>query len=376
MERRDKARRVSALKRSWCLALCFALLNAGGLPAVFSPAAERPLTVRSIESLFLRGPFAGTAALLGALLNPPDASAQTFEIMNKLLVDGSSTFKGAALFVATTAPTAQAGAGSLYYDSAKNQLLVDYNNTGGWVPLATGTISASALSGTGSSNYDEIWTGANTLGAGLLYESGGNVGIGTASPKYMLNVSGTVGIGVASTPNNNSSLQIGLYGVTLFTNPGNYNAIDNEPFIVYNSAPTSGMAAFDTDIGAGGSATIPSVIGYGAYPYYNGTGTVTTLTAFDAGPSITAGTVTTMKGVNVGNISGATNNYDIYTNESAGANNFALYNAGAGKSYFAGNVGIGSTSPGYKLDVQGGQINASGGLCINGTCQTSWTSGG
>ncbi len=39
-------------------------------------------------------------------------------------------------------------------------------------------------------------------------------------------------------------------------------------------------------------------------------------------------------------------------------------------------VGIGTTAPSFKLDVQGGMINASGGLCINNACQTSWPSGG
>ncbi|MFH1315903.1 MAG: dockerin type I repeat-containing protein [Candidatus Woesearchaeota archaeon] len=39
-----------------------------------------------------------------------------------------------------------------------------------------------------------------------------------------------------------------------------------------------------------------------------------------------------------------------------------------------GNVGIGTTAPGFKLDVAG-QVNASG-LCINGVCQTDWTSAG
>jgi hypothetical protein len=39
-----------------------------------------------------------------------------------------------------------------------------------------------------------------------------------------------------------------------------------------------------------------------------------------------------------------------------------------------GNVMIGTTTAtNYKLDVQGGQINASGGLCINGDCKTSWS---
>jgi hypothetical protein len=39
----------------------------------------------------------------------------------------------------------------------------------------------------------------------------------------------------------------------------------------------------------------------------------------------------------------------------------------------SGNVGVGLTSPGYKLDVGGGQINAAGGFCIAGDCKTSWS---
>ena len=34
--------------------------------------------------------------------------------------------------------------------------------------------------------------------------------------------------------------------------------------------------------------------------------------------------------------------------------------------------GIGTNTPSFRLDVQGGQINASGGLCIAGVCKTSW----
>jgi trimeric autotransporter adhesin len=50
--------------------------------------------------------------------------------------------------------------------------------------------------------------------------------------------------------------------------------------------------------------------------------------------------------------------------------------AAAGHVYLqpgtAGNVGVGTSAPGYRLDVQNGQVNASGGLCIAGDCKVSW----
>ena len=38
-----------------------------------------------------------------------------------------------------------------------------------------------------------------------------------------------------------------------------------------------------------------------------------------------------------------------------------------------GRMGIGTATPGYQLDVQAGQINSSGGLCIAGDCKTAWS---
>jgi hypothetical protein len=38
-----------------------------------------------------------------------------------------------------------------------------------------------------------------------------------------------------------------------------------------------------------------------------------------------------------------------------------------------GNVGVGTTTPGYRLDVQGGSINTSQNLCINGDCKSAWS---
>jgi fibronectin-binding autotransporter adhesin len=55
------------------------------------------------------------------------------------------------------------------------------------------------------------------------------------------------------------------------------------------------------------------------------------------------------------------------------------YSAGTAMIYIKpdGNVGIGTTNPVYQLDVRGanGYVNALTGLCINGDCRTSWSSG-
>lgn len=66
--------------------------------------------------------------------------------------------------------------------------------------------------------------------------------------------------------------------------------------------------------------------------------------------------------------------YALYadaTNSGAGRA-YGVYSA-AGTNYFNGAVGVGTSGPGYKLDVQGGQINASGGLCIAGDCRLTWS---
>jgi hypothetical protein len=74
----------------------------------------------------------------------------------------------------------------------------------------------------------------------------------------------------------------------------------------------------------------------------------------------------------------------LFYQDSDGDSQFALYEttgttqnvfvSAGGNSYFnGGNVGIGTTTPSYKLDVQGGYVNASSGLCIDGDCQTTWT---
>jgi fibronectin-binding autotransporter adhesin len=63
-----------------------------------------------------------------------------------------------------------------------------YNNGGTLYWNGSAVSSGGGSNGTGSTGYDAIWTSATTIGTGLLYESAGYVGIGTAIPNATLEI--------------------------------------------------------------------------------------------------------------------------------------------------------------------------------------------
>jgi hypothetical protein len=79
------------------------------------------------------------------------------------------------------------------------------------------------------------------------------------------------------------------------------------------------------------------------------------------------------KGITASAIKMDTGTITFFTN--GGLTTNALFTPTARMSIdTAGNVAIGQNAAAYRLDVQGGgQVNASGGLCINGDCKTAWS---
>jgi hypothetical protein len=50
----------------------------------------------------------------------------------------------------------------------------------------------SSVTGSGTTNYVPLWTGSTVLGNSKLYQTGGNVGVGTTTPAWALDVNGHV----------------------------------------------------------------------------------------------------------------------------------------------------------------------------------------
>lgn len=73
--------------------------------------------------------------------------------------------------------------------------MVYANNSGDLVAATPAINPAAMVDGSGTTNYLARWTDSNTLGTGVSYDNGINVGIGTTSPGALLHVADVYGAG-------------------------------------------------------------------------------------------------------------------------------------------------------------------------------------
>jgi len=297
------------------------------------------------------------------------------------------------------------------------------------VCLANGTDCPSALgganvTGSGTENYVAKWTGATAVGNSVMYDDGTNVGIGTASP------SGKLMVDAGSIPSGTNA----LYITGALANPG--TTTETGMRIEFNSTGSSNSKIIATSFSllsgfTGARATMGLIVTNSA------NGTMSTLSSVNGNAGYRSRAQGTTTGANIGAAGEAFNGnknaglIGMAITDKASALNIGVmglsYNAAATPTliggYFGlqnsdptfvssaliadngafavpifmardngaevfrindgGNVGIGTTTPTQKLDVNG-SINISNStgklyapeVCIAGDCKAAWPAGG
>jgi len=243
---------------------------------------------------------------------------------------------------------------------------------------ASGNIIETAggvVDGSGTTNYVPKWSDPNTLTNSIIYDNGTNVGIGTTSPSYKLQVQGN-----AAFATNSGGLRIDSYdGNTAVMLP----TVANGSVLISDD---SGLLTRGTEFLNGGGVIIQSLSGFAPLDVKsNGSNLLYVTSSGNVGVGTTSpsykldviGNIASNAGTNEAQVFVTNSTSQIYLFNSYAGNTFGIYDGTAGQhrmyydrgsnfwAFFTGasermritsggNLLVGTTTDaGYKLDVNG-----------------------
>ena len=218
---------------------------------------------------------------------------------------------------------------------------IGITNPGFKLDVQGGSINSSGglcIAGICKTDWSQVG-GSQWSGTGAISYTGGNVGIGTTTPTGLLSLRVAAGDVIQAFTNAGGSAgelhlrykyESALHRMGLTDSMGNWLFYSQ-----YAAANTNSIGFFPGRVGIGVSAPLYSL-----------------------------------------DVTGGVNGFRAKATTVSAADSVAAFENNSGIQFIVrgdGNVGIGTTSPSHKLHVQGGSINTSDGLCINGDCKTAWS---
>ncbi|MCM2339341.1 MAG: DUF5011 domain-containing protein [Burkholderiales bacterium] len=301
------------------------------------------------------------------------------------------------------------------------------------------TALTNPVTGTGTTNYLSKFTGTSTLGNSLIFDNGTNVGIGTTAPTQKLSINGSVnmisnGAITFENTNNNGNWYIRNSGTNLASLDFGIGAVGASDKIRFDSNGNVGIGttAPGATLDVAGTIRTTSTITTGSYFYNNSASDANKYLTNTPGPSymgfrghginnntnsvlsigyttlpstlispvlsvvdngnVGIGTTAPTQMLQIGGnttssigmrIAPAGANWDIVTDGSQGLNikngngNYLTFINSSQISSFTGNVGIGTTAPTAKLDINNGvnRTNNPTSLIVAGTGVLGTTAG-
>lgn len=205
-----------------------------------------------------------------------------------------------------------------------------------------------------------------------IYFTGGNVGIGVTDPdgrlsvtQTMTDISGFLQMTLNQlnvNPTSNSSLTAisnwnrVLSGTSATTTIEELNGLYNEVIHQRNSPGTLGLAiASVNNVKLAGSGNITEAHATSINTQITGTGTIVdNIGVFITEPSVGSGAITRQTAIQIQDMAAAGNNTHLLIGDTRQSGNWGIYNAATYNNYFAGNIGIGTTTPStFNLEVAG-----------------------